>query len=84
MLHKNIFSGFSSLVISSCLLISCGGEGDEGDEGGENRGSNNLSYQSCSNILDAGESSGDGIYSIDADGDGPLSEFDVYCDMTIE
>ena len=39
--------------------------------------------QSCKDILDAGLSTGDGIYSIDLDGeDGPLAAMNVQCDMT--
>lgn len=41
-------------------------------------------YKSCLGILNAGENTGDGFYSIDADGDGPLESFDVYCNMSIE
>jgi len=41
-------------------------------------------HKSCLEILNAGESVGDGVYTIDADGDGFLESFDVYCDMTIE
>ena len=36
---------------------------------------------SCLDILNAGNSTGDGIYSIDPDGNGA---FDVYCDMTTD
>lgn len=36
-------------------------------------------YDSCKSILDAGESRGDGIYTIDPTGTSP---FDVQCDMT--
>ena len=37
---------------------------------------------SCLAYLDAGLSSGDGIYAVDPDGDGPGGEVNVYCDMT--
>ena len=36
---------------------------------------------SCKAILDAGNSIGSGVYSIDPDGDGGSAAFDVYCDM---
>ena len=40
-------------------------------------------YRSCKEILDAGASTGDGVYTIDVDGhNGPTAAFDVYCDMT--
>jgi len=40
--------------------------------------------KSCSEILNSNESQGDGFYEIDADGDGSLAPFEVYCDMTTE
>ena len=39
-------------------------------------------YSSCLAILNSGNSNGDGIYTIDPDGFGPESSFQVYCDMT--
>lgn len=39
-------------------------------------------HQSCSHILDAGLSTGDGVYLIDPDGTGGNDPFQVYCDMT--
>ncbi len=41
-------------------------------------------HKSCLEILNAGESIGDGFYAVDADADGSLASFDVYCDMTNE
>ena len=41
-------------------------------------------YSSCSAILNSGNSNGDGIYTIDPDGFGPESSFQVYCDMTTD
>lgn len=39
--------------------------------------------RSCQEILEAGQSQGDGTYTIDADGpEGRLDPFEVYCDMT--
>jgi hypothetical protein len=37
---------------------------------------------SCLALLQAGRAQGDGIYSLDLDGAGPLAPFDVYCDMS--
>lgn len=37
---------------------------------------------SCRAILDAGLSIGDGVYTIDPDGEGGRSPFSAYCDMT--
>lgn len=39
-------------------------------------------FSSCSAILNAGSSTGNGIYSIDPDGNGLSNAFQVYCDMT--
>lgn len=39
---------------------------------------------SCLNALNSGDSHGDGIYTIDPDGLGSESNFDVYCDMTTD
>lgn len=39
---------------------------------------------SCKTILDSGGSTGDGVYTIDPDGDGGSAPFDVYCDMTTD
>ncbi len=41
-------------------------------------------YSSCLAILNSGNSNGDGIYTIDPDGFGPESSFQVYCDMTTD
>jgi hypothetical protein len=41
-------------------------------------------YTSCLAILDAGESTGDGTYTIDPDGEGGNDPFQVYCDMTTD
>ena len=40
--------------------------------------------ESCKAILDAGNSVGDGVYSIDPDGTGGDDPFEVYCDMTTD
>ncbi|MCP5502969.1 MAG: Ig-like domain-containing protein [Leptospiraceae bacterium] len=40
--------------------------------------------RSCKEILDAGLSYGDGVYTIDPDGTGPTGSFQVYCDMTTD
>lgn len=40
-----------------------------------------IAYLSCKDILDSGNSTGDGVYLIDPDGDGGEEPFDVYCDM---
>lgn len=41
-------------------------------------------YATCNDILMKGGSNGDGIYTIDIDGSGPMPEFNAYCDMTTE
>ncbi len=40
--------------------------------------------RSCKTILDYGDSTGDGVYTIDPDGSGGEDSFDVYCDMTTD
>jgi len=40
--------------------------------------------KSCKAILDAGQSHGDGVYTIDPDGEGGINPFQVYCDMTTD
>ena len=41
--------------------------------------------RSCKEILDNGDSTGNGTYTIDADGyNGGMAPFDVYCDMTTD
>jgi hypothetical protein len=42
---------------------------------------NGAFHESCKSILDAGESQGDGLYTIDPTGSDP---FEVYCDMTTD
>ena len=37
---------------------------------------------SCLHVLEAGNSTGDGVYSIDPDGAGVTTPVNVYCDMT--
>ncbi len=39
---------------------------------------------SCLEILDAGESTGDGVYWLDPDGTGGTNPFQAYCDMTTD
>ena len=39
---------------------------------------------SCKGILNAGNSVGDGTYTIDPDGEGTMFPFEVYCDMTTD
>jgi len=41
-------------------------------------------FISCKDILDSGESNGDGVYTIDPDGEGGNDSFHVYCDMTTD
>lgn len=43
-------------------------------------GSSNL--KSCNEILTSGQSTGDGFYTIDPDGQGGVDSFSAYCDMT--
>ena len=46
-------------------------------------GSGPVGYRkSCTDILDAGESTGSGLYTIDPDGGLPDNAFQAYCDMT--
>ncbi len=40
--------------------------------------------QSCLLVLQSGLSRGDGIYTLDVDGTGPLAPVNVYCDMTTD
>ena len=42
------------------------------------------SFSSCLEILEAGFSTGDGVYSIDPDGSESNEEVQVYCDMTTD
>ncbi len=42
------------------------------------------SYFNCFDIQDDGVSNGDGIYTIDPDGEGWQAPYDVYCDMTTD
>ncbi len=42
----------------------------------------NSGYKSCKEILDAGMSTGDGIYEVDVDAEGPIPPRNVYCNMT--
>lgn len=43
------------------------------------------SFRSCKQILDAGYSNGDGVYTIDPDGgQGPIGPTACYCDMTTD
>lgn len=41
-------------------------------------------FFNCKDILDAGESDGDGTYLIDPDGPGGKDPYNVYCDMTTD
>lgn len=41
-------------------------------------------YANCAAILTAGASTGDGMYTIDPDGEGGNDPFDVFCDMTTD
>ena len=41
-------------------------------------------YKTCREILDNNPGATDGIYTIDPDGEGPVEEFDCYCDMTTD
>lgn len=53
--------------------------------GGEVVAECRATFRSCKAILDAGVSTGDGVYTIDPDGVyGDLAAFDVYCDMTTD
>jgi len=41
-------------------------------------------YSNCKEILDNGESVGDGVYTVDPDGEGGMDPFECYCDMTTD
>ncbi|MCX6355673.1 MAG: fibrinogen-like YCDxxxxGGGW domain-containing protein [Candidatus Aureabacteria bacterium] len=43
-----------------------------------------VDYSSCKTIKDTGGSTGDGVYTIDPDGQGADTPFTVYCDMTTD
>lgn len=45
---------------------------------------NACALESCKAILDANQSTGNGLYTIDPDGAGGNAEFQVYCDMTTD
>jgi hypothetical protein len=45
---------------------------------------NTTNVKTCKTILDAGLSTGDGVYTIDPDGDGGEEPFQAYCDMTTD
>jgi len=58
--------------------------GDYGEEGGGEGGGYGGGGLSCKDILDDGNSTGDGVYWIDPDGFGGEETFQVYCDMTTD
>ena len=41
-------------------------------------------YRNCAEILQNNPGASDGVYTIDPDGEGPVEEFDCYCDMTTD
>jgi len=58
--------------------------GDYGEEGGGEGGGYGGGGLSCKDILDDGNSTGDGVYWIDPDGFEGEEAFQVYCDMTTD
>jgi len=54
-------------------------------EGGwQDEGTQANPAQQCLHIRDGGRPTGDGVYWLDADGDGPAAPFQAYCDMTTD
>ena len=53
-----------------------------GTGGGSGVGTPDSAGVTCTQILSAGGSVGDGLYWIDPDGEGGADQFQVYCDMT--
>jgi hypothetical protein len=62
----------------------CPGFDDTLDEDGDGIPDDCDAQRSCQELLDAGLSEGDGDYVVDPDGDGPLGDITVTCDMTTE
>jgi len=95
-IHTFTSSGtFTPNTITSVeALVVAGGGGGGSDLGGGGGGGgviynanfsttvNNIA--SCRAILDAGASTGSGLYTIDPDGTGGNAPFQVYCDMTTD
>jgi len=95
-IHTFTSSGTFGLVVGEVqVLVVAGGGGGGMDMGGGGGGGGviyNPSYlvtatninttASCKAILEAGASTGDGVYTIDPDGPGGNAAFQVYCDMT--
>jgi len=78
-------------------LMACDGDCDDSDEdvhpgatevcdGVDNDCDGDLmaACDSCGAVLQAGLSTGDGIYEIDLDGPGPLTPMDLLCNMTVD
>lgn len=75
------------------VLVVAGGGGGGSDLGGGGGGGGVIyksnfpavnKIASCKAILDAGASTGDGLYTIDPDGSEGNAPFQVYCDMTTD
>jgi len=75
-------SGISNIAeISIAPVLNSGGQ----DQIGSKVDSKKSDYSnSCSGILSSGQSTGDGIYTIDPDGLGSEPTLQVYCDMTTD
>ncbi len=75
-------AGISSVAqVDIAPVISSGGQNQIGSKVDSKKSDY---YNSCSGVLGAGQSTGDGIYTIDPDGLGSESSFQVYCDMTTD
>ncbi len=63
---------------------ACGGDDCDDTDAARFPG-NNCYHLSCNEIITAGEDIGDGIYTIDVDGEGTgIAPFDTFCDMTTD
>lgn len=88
-------ANYNKLVNENLFNENSHSDGDSCDDGnpdtfGETwlnnvcQGGTLQTYTNCNSILLAGKSTGDGTYTIDPDGAGGISPFDVYCDMTTD
>ncbi|VVB82852.1 Uncharacterised protein [uncultured archaeon] len=75
-------TGLSGIIqVDIAPVINSGGQNQVGSKVDSKKSDY---YNSCSGILNAGQSHGDGIYTIDPDGFGSAESLQVYCDMTTD